>query len=379
MPDKLPEFSDWFIKFAPKDWKDIFGQDVIVDFYEKCKNKEEWPKTTFLQSTFGQGKTAIAKLIASDIACKVKDCDKTCPTCAAIFNETFDRDVIYLNGTSMSAAEVDSILDTAFLTSAFRDRAKVFIIDETQGLSPQAVNKFLIATQSPKKGVYFIFTAMDKLSGKNPGALYSRCKVWKLRIPKCEEIYNYLASICMKRKLNDCPKEFLGDGLKFIAENSEYSFRKALQMLEQCYEGKIFDVKVIKETFSIVSYDDASQILVDLSHGNISEAVFNTITGMDYQDKFPLLYKIIGDAAVYRVFHNQFVDESDKWKWKYPASISTGKYFSELCETFKEISQSAYIQRGKWQIELSNFLYKIKGIPNIEVTEVEKKVQRKKI
>jgi len=377
------KFSDWYIVDAPKSADEVYGQETIVNHIKTKQKDQSFDKSTLFQGKFGSGKTILAKIWAKSIACK--NCNKDgepcneCPTCQAVNNETWDRDVVYLNGEQMSAQEVDNILDKCFITPAIRDRAKVFIVDETQGLSPAAIQKFLGATQSPKKGFFFVFTAMSKLQGKNPGALMSRCKVWKMKEPKNEEIYQYLGSIVIKKKLQ-CPKEFLTKGLQFIAENSQASYRLAIQMLEQCYDSKIFDIQQIKETFGIESYDDAAAVLTDISNGNVTEAVFNSIIGSDYQDKFGLLMKIIGDASTYQTFGTSFVDETEKWKWKYPAQVASGVHFNELCKVFSRLAQNAYIKRGEWQMEISKFLYDIKEQKNLVkgVTE-EKKVVRRAI
>jgi len=358
-------FSDWYIVDAPKTLEDVYGQDIIVNHIKSKRKTQKFDKSTFFLGQWGSGKTVLAKILAKSIACKNINKDgepcETCPTCLAVNNETYDRDIAYLNGTMMSTDDVKKILDTFFLTPAIRDRAKVLICDETQGFHASAIDKFLIETQSPKSGFFFIFTAMSKLAGKNPGALQSRCKNWKMKVPTNDEIYMYLGGICQKKKLVDCPKEFLTEGLKFIAENSKSSFREAIQMLEQCYESKIFDINMIKETFDIVSYDDAAAVLADLSHGNKTENVFKTIMGTDYQDKFGLLLKVIGDASTYRTFGLQFIEDSEKWKWKYPAQIADGKYFSELETVFIELSKNAYLKRGEYQIALTRFFRYVLG------------------
>lgn len=392
MENSQPKFNDWYINDAPKKLDDIFGQDTIVKYLKPKFKNRSFDKSIMFQGNFGSGKTAIAKILAKSIACKNinengEPCE-VCPTCLAINNETYNRDVIYLNGEKMSAAEVDDILNKVFLTPAIRDAAKILICDETQGFSPQAIQKFLAETQSPKQGVYFIFTAMSKLQGKNPGALESRCKVWKMKVPKNEEVYQYLANICMKKKLA-ISKEFAGEGLKFISENCNSSFRKAIQMLQQCYEGQIFEIEKIKETFDIVSYDDAALILADLANGKLTEDIFDVINGTDYQDKFGLLIKIIGDAATYRTFGTQFVEDNEKWKWSNPKKVSEGRYFDKLCYVFQSLSKNAYIKRGEWQLEISNYLYEVSKINKqremIGVTEetekilIDKLVKRKPI
>jgi hypothetical protein len=175
----------------------------------------------------------------------------------------------------------------------------------------------------------------------------------------------YLASIAKTHDLikNDqVPQEFWGDGLKFIAENSESSFRKALQMLQQCYEGKIFDIKVIKETFDIVSYDDAAAMLADISHGNVTKNVWDSIMGNDYQEKFGLISKIIGDAAAVKAFGLKYVDETEKWKWKNPLAIAEGKNFTKLSDAILRLGKTAYLRRGDWEIEMSNLITPSEGV-----------------
>jgi hypothetical protein len=75
--------------------------------------------------------------------------------------------------------------------------------------------------------------------------------------------------------------------------------------------------------------------------------------------KLLLLLKIIGDAAAYRTFGNQYVESSEHWKLKMPAQIAAGKHFDRLCNTFLELSKNAYIKRGEFLIAISNMLYQI--------------------
>jgi hypothetical protein len=105
--------------------------------------------------------------------------------------------------------------------------------------------------------------------------------------------------------------------------------------------------------------------------------------GNDYQDKFGLLIKIIGDAATYKAFGTKYVIESDRWKWKNPDMIAEGAYFNRLCEVFQGLGQNAYIKRGDWEIALCNFISELKSTPLREVeqtlTEGKKVVARRTI
>ena len=367
LEDKIVEYDDWYITCAPKTLDEVFGQNVITNYIRGEQKSGKWDKAVMFTGEFGSGKTILAKIAAKSIACKNKNKDGepcgTCPTCLAIDNETWDRDVVYIDAESSSAQDVRDIVEKNMLTPAIRDAAKVFIVDETQALSKEGVEAFLIATQSPRKNVFFFFTAMSKLAGQKSGALESRCKKWRLKQPTNDEIYLYLADVCKRRELvkdKDIPKNFFGEGLKFIAENCKSSFRVAIQMLQQCYKGQIYDIKVIKETFEIVSYEETAAALIELAHGKITDNVFNIVVGNEYQDKYPLLLNIIGDARTYSAFKKLFNEEENKWKEKLPASLAAGKYFSEIENTFLQLGESAYIRRGDWKIAISRLVYKIK-------------------
>jgi len=393
MSEQIIEYDDWYITDAPKTLDEVYGQKIITEYIKGEQKTGKWDKSTIFFGEFGSGKTVLAKIAAKSIACKNKNKDgepcNTCPTCLAVDLDKWDRDIIYIDAESASAQDVRDTVEKNMLTPAIRDAAKVFIVDETQALSKEGVEAFLIATQSPKKNVFFFFTAMNKLQGQKAGALESRCKKWKLKQPTNDEIYLYLANICKKKELTkdkDIPKDFFGEGLKFIAENCQSSFRVGIQMLQQCYKGKIFDIKTIKETFAIVSYEETAQALTELAHGKITDNVFNIVMGTEYQDKYPLLLNILGDARTYGSFGKLFNEDENKWKEKLPASLFAGKYFHYIENTFLELGRTAYIRRGDWKIAISRLVNQIKEYSktmennqNVQTTDQPKTVKRRTV
>lgn len=360
------DFGDWYITESPKTLDDVYGQDLIVASLKKQQQTGVFSKSTFFQGQFGSGKTVFAKILAKSIACKCKNekgepCG-VCPTCKAIDDETFNRDVVYMNAEEMGAQDVRDQLEQVLKFPATRDAAKVVICDEAQALSKEAVEAFLSATQSPRKGYFFIFTAMDKLKGGKAGALQSRCKTWTMRVPSSKDVYLYLAKICTRKKLTEeAPKDFFGPGLQFIAENSESSFRKAIQMLEQCYTSKIWTVPEMKEIFGVSSMEDAVNSLVDLASGNQSQLAWNTVNGSDYQDKFQLMLSIIGDADLIRTFGTKFIDESEAWRWKGAQALAQAPRFTELRDAFIALASKPYITKGEWKVVCSKLLEKRTG------------------
>lgn len=357
------DFGDWFITDAPHTLDEIYGQNVVVRYLKSKQKSGIFDKSTFFQGGFGSGKTALAKILAKSIACKNKNANgepcSECPTCKAVDDETFNRDVIYMNAEDMSAQEVRDKIREVMQFPATRDAAKVVICDEAQALSKEGVEAFLQATQSPKKGYFFIFTAMDKLKGGKAGALQSRCKVFKMKMPTIDEMYQYLGKICIKKGLTKdttIPKEFFTEGLQYIAQGSEYSFRKAISLLEQCYTGRIFTIDEMKQLLDVVSVDDAVSALVDIANGKKSKLVWDVLTGTDYNDKFALMLAIIGDASLMREFGTQYVDSDEAWKWRDKVTLAKAPYFEELKNGFMTLANKAYLTRGEWKIVCSDVL-----------------------
>lgn len=355
--------SDWFITDAPKQLSGVKSQDTIIKYFTKKFASQSYDKNTMFQGQFGSGKTVMAKILAKSLVCKNLDaagnpCDE-CAACQAINNEQYNRDCMYIDAEKMSAQDVRDAVEEFTRTRAIRDRNKVIICDEAQALSKEAVEAFLTVTQNPKPGFYFIFTAMSKLQGPKAGALQSRCKVWRMKTPKVEETYMFLASIAQKKNLiadTSVPKEFWTEGLQFIAQNSEYSFRKGLQMLEQCYEGRIFTKNEMEETFGLVSYDDAVAALIQFGNKEITKTTWDIVNGEDYIDKFNLLIKIIGDAQAVRTFGTEFIEKEDLWKWDQAVQLSQTKHFDEMRDIFMDLGKQAWLKNGTWRSSLALYL-----------------------
>src|SRR5574344_29944 len=363
--NSVVSYGDWYIKEAPRHLDDIYGQEAIVKALKKQMKERNFSKAYFFSGQFGSGKTAIAKILAASIASRQLDENgealESSPTFQTIMEEKWARDVVYFNAEDMSAQDIRDQVTRVLAFPASRDAAKVVICDEAQALSKEAVEAFLEATQSPKKNIFFVFTAMNKLQGPKAGALQSRCKQWKMKVPTFDEVYLYLADFAKKHDLlknEKVPRKFWAEGLKFIAENSEYSYRKALQLFQQCYEAELFEVSEIKSTLNIISNDDASKMLISIASGNIDQNVWDSVTGKDYLEKLPLLILCIGEAQTYRTFGDKFIVPEEKWKWENAKILSESPSFDIIRDTFMEFSKSSFTRRGEWETVISSLIEK---------------------
>lgn len=361
-------FNEWYINDCPTTLDQVWGQDLIVKYYKERLLKNSFDKSTLFIGQFGSGKTVMAKILAMAIATPERDKDEfgnpnlDCLTCRSVITEKFDRDVIYIDAEQMSASDIRDVVSSFVATPAMRDANKVLICDEAQALSKEALEAFLTATQSPKKGFYFIFTAMSKLQGAKSGALESRCKKFRMAEPSPRDAYLFLADKCKKYGLvsnPEVPKEFFGESLQFIAENCQSSYRLALQMLQQTYDAKVWDIPTMAKLFAISSEENVRLMIKNLSHGIIDGTVWNCITGKDFNDDFPLFLKIVSDASVYKAFGDKYIDSDDKWRWNQAIDICNGPHFDLVVSAVEQMSAKPYMKRGDWQIVMSKLVTQI--------------------
>jgi DNA polymerase III delta prime subunit len=284
---------------------------------------------------------------------------------------------MYANGTKMSANDVRAIIDGFKSTGAFRDKNKVLIIDETQDLSPEALNALLEVMESPRPGQYIIANSMQKLKGSLAGAFESRTKKWKLKEPSLDMIYMYLAKMGLKLGLvtkdvkstvTGCPDSFWlpeNSPIMRIVENSDYSYRKALDLLEQAFEGELFTVEQLNEVLDFGSYDEMISTVEKLVNGTIDKVVLDTVVGSKYQDDFNLIYHILGNAEICRVFGKLSNDDRDAWKARQPLEISKGKYYPEVRDAFRELARlnNGFLRKGDWSMVMAQLVEKIRTPP----------------
>ena len=123
---------NWSIALRPTKFSQVYGLDKLKTFAYKAAKKSEWPVGIMLQGTTGTGKTTAAKIIAQMMVCtnltpEGEPCCE-CPSCKAIINETWSRDVINLDGARDDSAKIKEQLESFTLTAPMRDKKKVVII-----------------------------------------------------------------------------------------------------------------------------------------------------------------------------------------------------------------------------------------------------------
>lgn len=345
---------NWSISLRPTKLKDVYGLDKIKTFAYKAVKKNEWPEAMLLQAKYGTGKTTVAKILAQMMVCQHPDGDGEpcgeCPSCKAIVDETWSRDVINLDGAKDKSDDIMDKLDAFTATAPFKDKTKVVILDEMQALSAPCKSKLLKLLESKRGNVHYIFTSMvdeasnSKMVEASVKALISRLMVFKF--PKFTDIdvMKYLYSIVKSLNI-DAPVEFKTYGLKMIAENCDGSLRRATMILQQCIETETFDIEGIKESFGLANVEDFYQTLLRLLNGETSPELFETLINVtDYDGMIRLSVLAFANAETYRLFGdiNEYNGNGKK---------TNDKLDNELTDLFSQVEKQKENARtmSSWQ------------------------------
>lgn len=303
---------NWSISLRPTKLKDVYGLDKLKVFAYKAVKKNEWPEAMLLQAKYGTGKTTAAKILAQMMVCQHPDSDGEpcgeCPSCKAIVDETWSRDVINLDGAKDKSEDIMERLDAFTATAPFKDKTKVVILDEMQALSAQCKSKLLKLLESKRGNVHYIFTSMvdessnSKMAEASIKALTSRLMTFKYPQFTEIDIIKYLYSIIKKLNI-EAPNEFKTYGLQLIAQNCDGSLRRATMILQQCVETETFDLEGIKESFGLANVEDFYSTLLRLLNGETSKELFDTLINVnDYDGHIRLSVLAFANAETYRLF-----------------------------------------------------------------------------
>jgi len=167
----------WVEKYRPKTLDDFIISDTNKAIIESFKNKKEIPNLLFT-GTPGLGKTSLAKIIVNSIL-----------ECQYLYINASDE-----NGIDTIRNKVTSFAQTKSIDGSI----KVIILDETDGLSPDAQRALRNTMEEFAKITRFILTANYRYRVIPP--LQSRCQSIDLT-PPLEGVVKRCASILKAEKI----------------------------------------------------------------------------------------------------------------------------------------------------------------------------------
>ncbi len=217
------------LKYRPQVFKDLIGQNIIVETIEKSISQNKIPNAFLFTGIRGVGKTTIARILAKSLNCENSEknnCLKNkCKNCDEI-SESRHIDVLEMDAASKTG--VDDVRDLIEFSryGPTSSKFKIFIIDEVHMLSKQAFNALLKTLEEPPAYLKFIFATTEV--NKIPVTVLSRCQRFDLSRIKSEELSEFLAKVAEMEKI-----DINQDVISLISKISEGSVRDALSLLDR--------------------------------------------------------------------------------------------------------------------------------------------------
>ena len=232
------------LKYRPKNFKELIGQDIMVETITNSIKLDKLPNAYLLTGIRGVGKTTTARLIARALNCNkdfLKEDNCNCENCEGITNSRH-LDVIEMDAASKTGIDdVRELIDSSKYnpTSA---KYKIIILDEVHMLSKQAFNGLLKTLEEPPPHLKFIFATTEVK--KIPVTIISRCQRFDLHRVRVKDLVLNL------KKILDIEKAKIEEeALILIAKAAEGSVRDSLSLLDRAIISQNINGREIDEIF----------------------------------------------------------------------------------------------------------------------------------
>lgn len=259
------------LKYRPRRFSDIVGQDVTVKILKNMLSKSAIYSGYIFSGQRGQGKTTTVRILAKAIMCQTKGIDQEpcneCMSCKAI-DSGEGGDYIELDGASSGGIEAIRKLreDAQFAPQV--GNHKIFMIDECHAISSQAFQALLKILEEAPEHVVFMFATTEFY--KVPETIQSRCQIFPLNRIMPPQMVARLEHIANTEKIPFSP-----EALELIAKQSDGSMRDAITVLEQAYHyssGKI-ELPQVREILGLEDEEAYIQLLGSVTTNNRKEVI----------------------------------------------------------------------------------------------------------
>ena len=201
-------------KYRPKNFKEVLGQDHIVDVLESSVESNKVSHAYLFVGSRGTGKTSVARIFATSIGVSA--------------NDVYEIDAASNRGIE----DIKELRDGARVLP-FDSKYKVYIIDEVHMLSKDAWGALLKTLEEPPKHVIFILATTELQ--KVPETIISRCQVFVFKKASDSVSRKMLVNVAKKEGY-----ELDAGSAELLAILADGSFRDALGELQKVvnFSGK---------------------------------------------------------------------------------------------------------------------------------------------
>lgn len=257
------------VKYRPKDFNSVVGQDVIIEILQKQVETGTIKNAYIFSGASGCGKTTTARIFANEI-------------------NKYSGNPIEIDGASNNGVDnVKQIVSEAAQRSVDSEY-KIYIIDEAHMLTTQAWNAFLKTIEESPRYTIFIFCTTDPQ--KIPDTIKNRCMRFNFTRIKSDVILSRLTYICTQEHIS-----VSNDVLNYISRISHGEMRNAISKLETCMDYS-----------ASLTIDNVLSALGNYSYDTYFELI-NSIVDGDYQACDNIINSIYNDGVDMKLFVTDFI------------------------------------------------------------------------
>jgi len=237
------------LKYRPKRFEDLIGQDTISTTLSLALDTNRLSHAYLLSGLRGSGKTSTARIMAKALVCQNGPTSKPCETCDGCISANENRHLDIIEMDAASNRGIDDIKDLIEHTKYKPTSAKykVFIIDEVHMLTTQAFNALLKTLEEPPDFVKFILATTDPL--KLPATILSRTQHFRFKRISDKNIIHHLIHI-----LNIENIQYEEQALEILTRAGQGSLRDTLTLLDQAiiYSKSIITVATVTDMLGMI-------------------------------------------------------------------------------------------------------------------------------
>lgn len=284
-------------KYRPLTFNDLVGQEVMSKIVKQEIVTNKVPNSYIFCGSRGSGKTSSARILSRALNClnpiEGEPCN-VCNNCQLILSDKFP-DVIEMDAGSHSGVNDARQLIEDCKSGAKYGKYKVYIVDESHGLSKSAWNALLKLIEEPSSSIKFIFCTTE--IAKIPETIVSRNQVFNFERISTSNVIDRLSKISELEGL-DIEDRIIEE----IAKKADGSLRDSLVLLDQISFIKN-DQSLLNKVLYTLSNEDIIEFLHNIEVGNVKE-LFGMFTKLEVSEE------IFIDEVLHYIC-NSFIDKNE--------------------------------------------------------------------